>query len=159
ELVDNVQVGRIKAYLIYQTLNFRRSCPDVFARGAYLPLEATGTRRDHVCAFARADGDEVFLVVVPRLVVRLAGGALRPPLGPAAWGKPRLLLPPHLAGSSYQNIFTGEVISPNYHQGTPGPLLGTVLGRFPVALLRSGAPGLPMGLLPGGGTQVTRGVT
>jgi (1->4)-alpha-D-glucan 1-alpha-D-glucosylmutase len=141
ELVDNVEDSRIKTYLIYQTLNFRRAHPDVFAHGSYLPLEATGAKRDHVCAFARSVGDEVILVVVPRLVVRLVGAAELPPLGPEAWGKTRLLLPPHLSGQSYQNLFTGEVVAPEDYQGDPGPFLGTVLGRFPVALLRSCAIG------------------
>ncbi len=136
DLVDQMENGRIKAYLIYQTLNFRRGCLDVFAHGAYLPLEATGAKRDHVCAFARSAGDEVVLVVVPRLVVRLVGGVERPPLGPEVWGKTRLLLPPPLAGLSYKNVFTGEVLTPEDNQGS-GPSLGTVLGRFPVALLRS----------------------
>jgi (1->4)-alpha-D-glucan 1-alpha-D-glucosylmutase len=137
ELVDNVPDGRIKAYLIYQTLTFRQAHPDVFTHGAYLPLEATGAKRDHVCAFARAAGDEVYLVIVPRLVVRLTGGAMRPPLGPEVWGKTRLLLPSHLAGTSYQNLFTGEIVGSDQYQGTPGPFLGTVLGRFPVGLLCS----------------------
>ncbi len=75
-------------------------------------------------------------MVVPRLVVRLVGGVERPPLGSEVWGKTRLLLPPPLAGLSYKNIFTGEVLTPEDNRGA-GPSLGMVLGRFPVALLRS----------------------
>jgi (1->4)-alpha-D-glucan 1-alpha-D-glucosylmutase len=138
ELLANLPDGRIKAYLIYQTLQFRRAHSDLFAHGAYLPLEATGARRDHVCAFARvaADAAELAIVVVPRLVARLSGGTDRPPLGPEVWGKTRLLLPAPLAGQSYQNILTGEVLQPDSYQGTPGLLLEWVLARFPVALLR-----------------------
>ncbi len=66
ELLANLPDGRIKLFLIYQTLNFRRSHEDVFARGEYLPLEAAGSRRDHVVAFARSFGDRVVLVIVPR---------------------------------------------------------------------------------------------
>jgi (1->4)-alpha-D-glucan 1-alpha-D-glucosylmutase len=135
DLVDGIEDGRIKAYVTYQTLNFRRAHPEVFADGAYLPLEATGARRDHVCAFARTAGEEVVLVVVPRLVVRLTGGE-RPPLGSEVWGKTRLLLPPLRGSRTYQNIFTGEVLAPEGPPGAPGPLLANVFGRFPVALLR-----------------------
>jgi (1->4)-alpha-D-glucan 1-alpha-D-glucosylmutase len=138
ELLAHLPDGRIKAYLIYQTLRFRRAHADLFAHGAYLPLEATGARRDHVCAFARssADGSDLVIVVVPRLVARLAGDTERPPIGSEVWNKTRLLLPAALAGQSYQNVLTGEVLEPASYQGTPGPLLESVLARFPVALLR-----------------------
>jgi (1->4)-alpha-D-glucan 1-alpha-D-glucosylmutase len=136
ELLANIPDGRIKAYVIYQTLACRRAHEALFAGGAYLPLEATGVKRDHVCAFARCDGDEVVLIIVPRLVVGLAGGSELPPMGSTVWGQTRLLLPPPLAGQCYQNVFTGEGLPPGSYEGTPGPLLGTVLGRFPVALLQ-----------------------
>jgi (1->4)-alpha-D-glucan 1-alpha-D-glucosylmutase len=145
ELVEGAADGKIKAYVIYQGLNFRRAHEAVLGRGDYLPLEATGPQRDHVCAFARCSGDEVVLVVVPRLVVRLTGGSEQPPLGLEVWGKTALLLPQHLAGRDYHNVFTAEVLSPgsgplgtpSTSWGPPGLLLGELLGRFPVALLHS----------------------
>jgi (1->4)-alpha-D-glucan 1-alpha-D-glucosylmutase len=133
ELLANVADGRIKAYLIYQTLRFRRAHEGLFTQADYVPLEAVGARRDHVCAFARTTADKALLVIVPRLVVRLVGRVEQPPLGHAVWGKSRLLLPSSLAGRSYHNIFTGEVLAADTREG--GPSLGTVLGRFPVALL------------------------
>ncbi len=136
-LVESAADGKVKAYLTYQALNFRRAHEGLFVGGDYLPVEATGPRRDHVCAFARSAGDDAMLVVVPRLVVRLADGAERPPLGPEVWGKTGLLLPPHLAGRSYRNVFTGEVLASGGDARAAGPLLGEVLGRFPVALLGS----------------------
>jgi (1->4)-alpha-D-glucan 1-alpha-D-glucosylmutase len=118
-------------------LHFRRDHGGLFRRGDYQPLEATGPRRDHVAAFARSAGGEAALVVVPRLVVRLAGGGERPPLGPEVWGRTGLILPPHLASRSYRNVFTGESLTPDSHAGAPGLLLADVLGRFPIALLCS----------------------
>jgi (1->4)-alpha-D-glucan 1-alpha-D-glucosylmutase len=146
ELVDGAEDGKIKAYVIYQGLNFRRAHEALFGRGDYLPLEATGPHRDHVCAFARCTADEVVLVIVPRLVVRLVGGVEQPPLGLEVWGETALLLPSHLAGRDYHNLFTGQVLSPAYARppdtpirswGAPGLLLGDLLERFPVALLHS----------------------
>jgi (1->4)-alpha-D-glucan 1-alpha-D-glucosylmutase len=138
ELLAHLPDGRIKTYLIYQALRFRRAHEELFAHGAYLPLEATGARRDHVCAFARVGGDttEAAVVVVPRLVARLAGGTEVPPQGAELWGQTRLLLPAPLAGPTYENLLTGEVLAAASYQGTPGPLLASVLARFPVALLR-----------------------
>jgi (1->4)-alpha-D-glucan 1-alpha-D-glucosylmutase len=137
ELLANLPDGRIKLYMIYQMLNFRRTHEEVFARGDYLPLEAIGSRRDHVCAFARAAGDQVILSIVPRLVVRLGNGAERPPLGPGVWGNTRLLLPRPFLGRRFLNLFTAEEVARDSHEGASGPLLGAILGRFPVALLWS----------------------
>jgi (1->4)-alpha-D-glucan 1-alpha-D-glucosylmutase len=137
ELLANLPDGRIKMYVIYQTLNFRRRHEAVFACGDYLPLEAVGSRRDHVCAFARVAGDQVILSIVPRLVVRLGDGAERPPLGPGVWGTTRLLWPPQFRGRRFVNLFTGEELAAVSHEGASGPLLGAILGRFPVALLWS----------------------
>jgi (1->4)-alpha-D-glucan 1-alpha-D-glucosylmutase len=135
ELLAGMADGRVKAYVTYQTLRYRREQENLFVRGAYLPLEATGAKRDHVCAFARSAGDQVVVVVVPRLVVGLAGGVERPPVGAEVWGKTRLLLPPYLADRSYRNVFTGETVAPANQDGASGPLLATALGQFPVALL------------------------
>jgi (1->4)-alpha-D-glucan 1-alpha-D-glucosylmutase len=132
ELVASAQDGKIKAYVIHQALNFRRDHEALFRQGDYLPLEATGPQCDHVCAFARCTGGEFVLVVVPRLVVRLAGGVEQPPLGPGVWVDTLLHLPPHLANRDYANVFTGEKLSPG-----DSLLLGELLGRFPVALLHA----------------------
>jgi (1->4)-alpha-D-glucan 1-alpha-D-glucosylmutase len=146
ELVDGAEDGKIKAYVIYQGLNFRRAHNALFGRGDYLPLEATGPYRDHVCAFARCTADEVVLVVVPRLVVRLVDGIEQPPMGLEVWGKTALLVPPHLAGREYHNVFTGQVLLPGSSRspdtpitswGAPGFFLGDLFERFPVALLHS----------------------
>jgi (1->4)-alpha-D-glucan 1-alpha-D-glucosylmutase len=137
KLLAHPSDGRIKLFLIYQMLNFRRACATLFESGDYLPLEAAGTKRDHVCAFARAAGDQVVLVAVPRLVFRLAGGIKQAPLGPEIWEKTRLLLPPHLAGRPYRNILTSEVHS-LAAEGTPDFYLGAIFGQFPVAVLYSG---------------------
>jgi (1->4)-alpha-D-glucan 1-alpha-D-glucosylmutase len=137
ELLASLPDGRIKLYVLYQTLNFRRSHEEVFAHGDYLPLEAVGSRRDHICAFARSAGDQIILSIVPRLVARLGDGAERPPLGPGVWGNTRLLLPPQFLGRRFMNLFTGEELAPDGHEGTSGFFLGAILGRFPVALLWS----------------------
>jgi (1->4)-alpha-D-glucan 1-alpha-D-glucosylmutase len=135
ELLANLPDGRIKAYVLYRTLALRRTQEAVFTRGAYLPLDATGVRRDHVCAFARWLDDTGIIVIVPRLVVQLADESERPPTGAEVWRQTRLLLPPQLASCCFENVFTGEVLAPDSNAGTPGPLIGTVLGRFPAALL------------------------
>ena len=49
--------GRVKQAVIARTLALRRAVPELFARGDYMPLEATGALARHVVAFARARAD------------------------------------------------------------------------------------------------------
>ena len=45
--------GRIKLYVTATALRTRRADPELYRRGAYLPLAVAGTRAAHVFAFAR----------------------------------------------------------------------------------------------------------
>ncbi len=134
ELAAKVEDGRIKLYVTYRGLNFRRANGPLFLDGAYLPLGATGARQEHVCAFSRTLGDEAVVVAVPRLVVGLTGGEEQPPLGPAIWQDTRVLLPAEEAGRQYRNLYTGEVLTVA-EKGEAALALAEVLGQFPVALL------------------------
>src|SRR5262249_53437133 len=79
ELLGNLSDGRIKLFLIWRLLTFRRDNPRIFAEGAYLPLDATGTKKDHVCAFRREVDTDAVIAVAPRLLVGLMVGKERPP--------------------------------------------------------------------------------
>lgn len=50
-------------------LNLRKRMPDLFAKGEYLPIEVIGLQRDHVLAFARFDGADYSITIVPRLML------------------------------------------------------------------------------------------
>lgn len=133
-LLDHSLDGRIKLYLIFRTLNFRRAHQPLFSRGTYLPLEAVGKKRDHLCAFARILGDEGMIVVTPRLVVGLTGGADQPPLGERVWKDTWLILPPEWGDHVYRNLFTGESLPPKKNGQVLGLPLMEVFNNFPVAL-------------------------
>ncbi|MCD6034233.1 MAG: malto-oligosyltrehalose synthase, partial [Thermomicrobiales bacterium] len=53
DLLETKADGRIKLYLTSRALACRATFPDLFARGAYIPLAAEGAAADHVVAFAR----------------------------------------------------------------------------------------------------------
>lgn len=135
-LLDSADDGRIKLYLTYLALNLRRAHHEVFANGAYLPLEAVGEKREHVCAFARVLEDKAVVVVVPRLVARLTGGVERPPLGKETWQDTWLVLADEQPGSCFHNALTGESASVAERDGTPGLAMADLLSHFPVALLQ-----------------------
>ncbi|NJO85198.1 MAG: hypothetical protein HC828_22275 [Blastochloris sp.] len=144
ELLDNSYDGRIKLYLVYRTLNFRREHEALFAAGSYLPLAALGEKQQHVCAFARqheADNKQhEAIIVTPRLVVGLTEGTRSssvelPPLGAKVWKETRLVLPQCKPGQTYQNLLTGEVLTIDELNGSIGLEMSTVCAHFPVALL------------------------
>ncbi|MGE0155878.1 MAG: malto-oligosyltrehalose synthase [Geobacter sp.] len=135
ELVTQRHNGRIKLYLTYKALNFRRTQRALFESGRYLPLEVEGSRREHVCAFERSSNDGTVLVVVPRFCSRLIADGDGLPLGAQVWQDTRVLQPFDTAASSYCNLLTGELLRLEYQDGQVSLPLCKILSAFPVALL------------------------
>jgi len=135
DLVQNRMDGRIKLYSIVRSLHMRGAAPELFRRGAYLPLAAAGARHPHVFAFARTHEGAAAVTVVPRLTTTLVPEALTPPTG-AVWADTRLQLPPAVESGTLMNIFTGE--RHTVPAGTRELPLAEVLRSFPVAVLTSG---------------------
>jgi (1->4)-alpha-D-glucan 1-alpha-D-glucosylmutase len=127
--------GRIKLYVIWQTLTLRRAQAAVFCDGAYLPLEVQGRHAAHVCAFARVHATAEIVVVVPRLYTRLLPQAHDLPLGVDTWGDTSVVMAGSLRGGQYRQLFTGRVVESRRVDGVSALSLATVLAHFPVAVL------------------------
>ena len=134
ELVARPGDGRIKLLVTHLALRARREQPATFARGDYRPLRAEGARAGQVLAFARQGPDGWVVVAVPRLPMALGGGM---PLGAAAWGDTRLVLPEE-AGTRWRAPLARTDVT------TAGGRLSLaeLFGQIPVALLSS-APDAP----------------
>ncbi|TAK28347.1 MAG: malto-oligosyltrehalose synthase [Chloroflexota bacterium] len=135
ELLAHKEDGRIKLYVTWRALSFRRDNPDLFAHGAYVPLWGAGSKAKHLCAFARENEARQTIIVVPRLVVGLTGGEEVAPTGPDVWEDTALLLPKDRAGQAYQNLFTGEVLETTVWEDQAALPLADIFSIFPVALL------------------------
>jgi (1->4)-alpha-D-glucan 1-alpha-D-glucosylmutase len=135
DLVANRTDGRIKLHIIRQLLKYRCEHPDLFTSGQYLPLELSGRRREHVCAFCRRSADAAIIVVAPRLVAGLLGMSGQPPLGLAAWEDTRLVLPKGINGGQFTNLLTGDAVAASEDLDSPTLTLAATLLRFPVAAL------------------------
>jgi len=136
ELSRSNDDGRIKMYLIYKALTFRKANRDLFENGEYLPLAAVGPRADHVCAFARRIGNASMIVAVPRFLRRLIPENESMPLGEAAWEDTYLVLPDADGETQYRNIFTDEIVGVKPQQeGKQGLALSGIFSSFPVALM------------------------
>jgi (1->4)-alpha-D-glucan 1-alpha-D-glucosylmutase len=137
DLMGEMGDGRIKLYLTWKTLSLRWEHPELFQYGTYLPLTAYGTKAEHVCAFARRFKDRTAVVAVPRLCVELCGfdsGAK--PVGSGVWFDTRIDAPfEQFDEKVYRNIFTGECVVPEMHNGKSSFSAASLFSNFPVALL------------------------
>ncbi|GGY77022.1 hypothetical protein GCM10007071_25730 [Marinobacter zhanjiangensis] len=139
-LTGDMSDGRIKCYLTWKCLSLRRQHPDLFSLGTYTPLRTRGIHADNLFAFAREHEGETLIVVVPRLLGRLAAtkaegsGNL---VGRLDWGNSAVELPEQLATSSYRNHLTGKPLDVRGVDDSPLLMAQQLFAAFPVALLVS----------------------
>lgn len=101
--------GQVKQRVTACVLHLRQQKPQLFRRGAYLPLAATGKRADNVIAFARADDHDALIVIAPRLVFGVLHGGLALP-HTELWTQTEIPLPTRLAHRRYRDILSGKEI-------------------------------------------------
>lgn len=111
-LLSEPEAGRLKLYITWKTLLLRKQFPDLFRRGDYLPLEAHGSKADHVIAFIRKFDDTEVLIVVPRLISDLLGKMDSPSVRSEVWSDTHLLLPSCSCRKVYRNVLSGETLHP-----------------------------------------------
>lgn len=133
ELLESWADGRIKQYLIYRILDYRKNNRELFQRGEYIPLEGHGALKGHICAFARRLGDRSIVVVAPRFIATFAEPE-KLPLGERAWLSTVLILHEGASGL-YRNVLTGEQLEASEHEGYLRIPLARIFESAPVALL------------------------
>jgi (1->4)-alpha-D-glucan 1-alpha-D-glucosylmutase len=122
--------GRAKLWTAWRALGLRRERAELFARGDYQPVAATGPRARNTIAYARRLGAEGVVVVAARLFASLGVESGTLPVG-AAWGDSAVELPFLPPGTLLANRLTGETLVCE-----DGRLpLARALARFPGALL------------------------
>jgi (1->4)-alpha-D-glucan 1-alpha-D-glucosylmutase len=107
QLLEHWPDGMVKLFVVWRLLSLRRSHPDVFQEGDYLPLEALGTRANHLFSFVRSGAGRTLLVCVPRLLARLTLPLAPFATGDDVWADTFVALPEELAETSWRNVFTG----------------------------------------------------
>lgn len=138
ELLGNWQDGRIKLYLTWKSLNFRRQHRELFERGEYLSLPGAGRKKEHIFSFARRLNDESVVVVTPRLLARVVNPG-EFPLGRQVWTTTSIVLPPN-APKQWRNLLTGELFEAKKRSGVSILRAAEVFRQFPVAICLSATP-------------------
>jgi (1->4)-alpha-D-glucan 1-alpha-D-glucosylmutase len=135
-LMENLRDGRIKIYLTWKALTFRREHEQLFREGDYLPLKADGDCSEHVCVFARRHENEALVVAVPRLLGRLLGEQHQFPIGKSIWTNTWVELPADELREKWINVLTGETFTTQrVGKACRGFWLAQLFGMFPYALL------------------------
>lgn len=127
--------GIAKLFVIWRGLQLRSASRAVFDSGGYIPLQAFGNQKDHVCAFARTNSAGTVLAIVPRLSASLTGGRESLPIGERIWGDAILPLDSRLP-AVYENVFTAQRIAAVEKEGIRSIRMADALQQFPVALLK-----------------------
>jgi (1->4)-alpha-D-glucan 1-alpha-D-glucosylmutase len=93
--------GRIKLFLTQRVLRFRREHADLFQRGEYLPLRASGLFAECCVGFARCLANQWMVVIAPRLSSRVGF----PPIG-ELWKDTIIELPETPSLKGLHDLFT-----------------------------------------------------
>ena len=113
QILENIDSGMPKLWLIYKVLHLRRERPDCFDRNAsYRPLTVEGAKKEHLIAYLRG---ESVAVIAPRWNAKLNGN-----LASSTVQLPR---------GNWNHLLTGE----NFGGGSLR--MQSLLQKFPVALL------------------------
>ncbi|ANL43085.1 UNVERIFIED_ORG: (1-_4)-alpha-D-glucan 1-alpha-D-glucosylmutase [Rhizobium esperanzae] len=126
--IAKLQAAALKQRIIGIGLQLRRRQPALFSKGDYLPLKVTGSRRDHLLAFARVQDGDFAIVAAPRLMF----GWLDPGVlfaGPEFWEDTTIAVPSPLHGLK-ADLLIGKTIEPG------GSIsVSALLGSQPVGLI------------------------
>jgi (1->4)-alpha-D-glucan 1-alpha-D-glucosylmutase len=133
ELTRNWQDGAIKLFLLAKVLGFRREHSALFVEGQWLPLSATGARKNNVLAYARRHEKSWAIAVAPRFLARAKAPAEWDRMH-AFWKSTQVALP-LAAPSAWRNILTGESLHAAARRGRKYLPAAAIFENFPVALL------------------------
>lgn len=135
-LADTLHDGRLKLWLTWRLLDWRRTDAKLLRDGSYVPLMPGGDRAEHVIAYSRVCGTKAAHVIGARLFAKLAAasglGAGQLPTGRTVWRDTVLVLPDTAAGTRLRNLLTDEIVV----AGDGGSLaLAEVFASLPAAVL------------------------
>jgi (1->4)-alpha-D-glucan 1-alpha-D-glucosylmutase len=116
---------KLKLFVTTRLLHLRRTLPDLFAGGRYVPLAVEGPRANHVVAFARELDGKFVLSVASRLTCDLIGAG-----SDEFWQGTRIRLPESARTRRWRSVLSGmEIVADETLE------LANLLPAIPVAVL------------------------
>ncbi len=133
DLLTSIEDGRLKLFLTWRLLTFRLRHPDLFRRGSYLPLAATGKRAEHLCGFSRRSGHKTVVSVCARLLASLTDRGAKLPCG-AVW-EDTFLEAPAAGADGWYDILTGTPVRAREIDDKEVFAVKDIFSTLPVAFL------------------------
>lgn len=85
--------GRIKLWLTHLLMVERKTEPELFHHGNYIPLKIKGRHKDHVIAFARNYMNTWYIVAAPLFLAHIPDNEFKTEPGNVNWDDTRIILP------------------------------------------------------------------
>ena len=141
-MLEHWHDGRIKLFLLWKAIRFRREHTALFQEGEFLPLETRGDCQQHVVCFMRRRKQNQTVVAVPRWLSQVASASK----GQRNWHNTEVVLPPN-SPERWRSVVSGHELTVQQardrqsleEKSTPGPSLrmDDLLKHFPVAFFSS----------------------
>jgi (1->4)-alpha-D-glucan 1-alpha-D-glucosylmutase len=134
ELMRRPEDDRLKLCLTLRALRYRSQEQELFSRGEYVPLRASGKRQRHIISFARRDATKEAIVIAGRFFTGLCDIRSELPTGARAWHD-TVVFTGAPAGATYRDVLTGRRFRAVNYNGSGALILLDVLAHLPVSLL------------------------
>jgi (1->4)-alpha-D-glucan 1-alpha-D-glucosylmutase len=131
-LIEHWHDGRIKLYLIWKAIRFRRDHAGLFRDGEFVPLQSAGSYSRNVTAFLRRQGTSWALAVVPRWLSQLPAKGK----GEFNWGDTKIILPSD-SPAHWNNILTRTTLASKNEAADPHVMVNDLFQEFPVAFFNA----------------------
>ena len=132
DLVEHWYDGRIKLFLIWKAIRFRRDHADLFHDGEFIPLQSAGACSRNVTAFLRRQGSSWVLAAIPRWLSQVPTKGK----GEFNWEDTRLTLPSE-SPSQWNNILTPNQVASKNEAGEQHLMVDDLFQEFPVAFFHA----------------------
>jgi (1->4)-alpha-D-glucan 1-alpha-D-glucosylmutase len=131
-LIEHWHDGRIKLYLIWKAIRFRRDHADLFRDGEFVPLQSAGSYSRNVTAFLRRQGPSWALAAVPRWLSQVPAKGK----GEFNWGDTKIMLPSD-SPAHWNNILTRTTLASKNEAADPHVMVDDLFQEFPVAFFNA----------------------
>jgi len=135
QITSNWRDARIKLYLIWKALAFRRENAALFYDGDFIALPIDARRAENAAAFARHHGGAWMIAIVPRWLKR-AGTQSSSASDAKFWANTQISIPAGSPGK-WQNVLTGETLIATNNKRKRVLRAAEIFRTFPVALISS----------------------
>ena len=132
DLVEHWRDGRIKMYLIWKAIRFRREYANLFRDGEFVPLQSAGAYSRNVTTFIRCYGNSWVLAATPRWLSQVPAKAKEE----FNWADTRIILPPD-SPVEWNNILTPTQLRSKSEAGQQYLMVNDLFQKFPVAFFHA----------------------